>query len=79
MAMYEAEVERARDMMGQTVSPFRRAFEQLRAQIPEDVLEIVASIENNGYVRGQVAESPLRPQDTLVLLNVHDDDELGEA
>lgn len=78
-AMYEAEMDRAREMVAQTVSPFREAFEQLRAQIHEDVLEIAASIEKNGYVRGGVAKRARRLQETFALLNAHDDDELAEA
>jgi hypothetical protein len=78
-AMHEAEMERAREMVAQTVSPFQEAFEELRAQIHEDVLEIVASIKKNGYVRGRVAERARRLQETFALLNAHDDDDLAKA
>jgi hypothetical protein len=78
-AMHEAEMERAREMVARTVSPFQEAFETLRTQIHEDVLEIIASIQNNGYVRGRVAGRARRLKETFALLNAHDDDELAEA
>jgi len=79
MAMYEAEMERAREMVAKTVSPFQEAFEQLRAQIHEDVMEIAASIEKHGYVRGRVAQRARRLHETFALLNAHEDDDLADA
>ena len=78
-AMHEAELEHARQQLAGIVSPFQEAFEQLRAQMYADVQEIAASIAENGYLHGRVAERARNLFDTFSLLNAQGDDELEAA
>ena len=75
-AMHEAELEHARQQLESIVSPFQEAFEQLRAQMYTDVQEIAASIQENGYLHGRVADRARNLFDTFSLLNTTGDDEL---
>jgi hypothetical protein len=78
-AMHEAELAHARQQLEKMASPFQEVFEQLRAQIHQDVIEIAHSIQKNGYLRGKVAERARNLIETFRLLNAHGDDELEAA
>ena len=55
-AMHEAEVERARAQIAQTVSPIQEYLDQVMADMYQDLRGIIASVEKNGHIRGNVAE-----------------------
>jgi hypothetical protein len=78
-AMHEAELEQARRHMAEMRSPFQEVFDQLRAQIHEDVRAIAAGIESHGYLHGKTAEKASGLVETFRLLNAHGDTELENA
>jgi hypothetical protein len=79
-AMHEAEMEHARQMVAETVSPFAEVIFQFRAQIAGDVAAIMKSIKKNGYVRGKVAERARGLLDAYRLLGAAaGDDDLENA
>lgn len=79
-AMHQAELEHARQMVAETVSPFTEVIGQFRAMIASDVAAIQNSINKNGYVRGKVAERARGLLDTYRLLGAAaGDDELENA
>ncbi len=79
-AMHEAELEHARQQMREMVSPFQEIFDQLRAQIHDNVMEILDSVRKLGYVHGKISNERIPGLVELFkLLNVHGDDELEAA
>jgi len=75
-AMHEAEMEHAREQMARTVSPWDEVFQQLRAQMYEDTISVLASIRKNGHLTGKVAQKARNMVETFRMLNAHDDVEL---
>jgi len=54
-AMHQAELERAREVVGRMVSPIQEVMEQLEAELYDTVVKLAESITKNGHVRGKVA------------------------
>lgn len=75
-AMQQAELEHAREQLRQTVSPYQEVFNRLRAQMHQDVRDILAVISKHGHVPGKTAEKARGLVDTFRLLNVHGDADL---
>lgn len=77
-AMHEAEMEHARRQMAETVSPWDELFQQLRAQMYQDAVSVLASIQRNGYLTGKVVQKAHNMVKTFRMLNAHDDVELEQ-
>lgn len=78
-AMRQAELEHARQQMAQMGSPLQEVFDSLRAQMYEDVGEILEGIRKNGRLVGRSSERVRNLVETFRLLNAHDDSSLEAA
>lgn len=74
--MHEVEMEHARKRLAETVSPWDELFQQLRAQMYNDTVGVLTSIQKNGYLTGRVAQKARNMVKTFRMLNAHDDVEL---
>lgn len=75
-AMWKAEIEHARQQLGEIVSPFEEVFSNLRNRFAEDAAEMLTSIKKNGFVRGKVAEKGRGLVELFDMWAVHNDNEL---
>jgi hypothetical protein len=75
-AMWKAEIEHAREQLGEIVSPFEEVFRNLRNRFADDAADMLASIQKNGFVRGKVAEKGRGLVELFDMWAVHNDAEL---
>jgi len=75
-AMMHAEAEHAREQLKEIASPFQEVFVALRNQIANDSLEMLASIQKNGFVKGRVAERGRGLLDLYELMTIGEDADL---
>lgn len=78
-AMREEAMAAARREMAELGSPVNQLFDQVRAQIFEDVAEIAAGLRKNGTLMGRSAERAESLAKTFSLFNVHNDWEMRNA
>lgn len=77
-AMFAAEMEHARNRLGEMTSPLDDIINALRRQMAEAAREIQASIQKNGHLRGSVARKARGLVELYQTLAVHDDRKLRE-
>lgn len=76
MAMWEAELQHAKEQLNQIASPLDEVFNDLRRRISGDVESMLESIKKNGYLKGKVAEKGKGLLDLFDLMAAHDDKQL---
>lgn len=75
-SMREAELEKARALMANTVSPYQEMFDQLRAEMNAGALQILESLRKNAGLRGKVADKARNMVELFQLMNSHEDHDL---
>jgi hypothetical protein len=73
VAMREAEMEKARQLMANTVSPYQEMFDRLRAEMNAGAIQVLESLRKNQGLRGKVADKARNMAELFRLMNSHDD------
>jgi hypothetical protein len=73
VAMREAEMEKARQLMANTVSPYQEMFDLLRTEMNAGAIQVLESLRKNQGLRGKVADKARNMAELFRLMNSHDD------
>ncbi len=76
LAMKEVALQQAREQMAEMTNPYQEMLENLRSTMYQAAVEISASMQKNGGLRGKVADRARNLVDYCRIMNSHDDGEL---